>query len=217
MELDLHVDETLEIDAASLRHLADAVIETGYRGKVLAGHCCVLSVQEEAIAMATIERTARAGIAVVSLPMCNLYLQHRRNDPHPLTPRHRGVTLINELRAAGVAVALASDNTRDPFYAYGDLDMLEVVREGIRIAHVDHPQASAWEWLRAATSGAAAIAGFDYKAQIAAGARADLILLDARSWTELNSRPQADRTVLRGGRAIDTNLPDYRELDDLMG
>jgi hypothetical protein len=25
-----------------------------------------------------------------------------------------------------VAVALASDNTRDQFYAYGDLDMLEV-------------------------------------------------------------------------------------------
>ena len=37
---------------------------------------------------------------------------------------------------------------------------------------------------------------------------------DAR--TELLSRPQSDRTVLRNGVAIDTTLPDYRELDDLM-
>jgi cytosine deaminase len=30
------------------------------------------------------------------------------------------------------------------------------------------------------------------------------------------ARPQADRIVLRNGTAIDTTLPDYRELDDLM-
>ena len=42
------------------------------------------------------------------------------------TPRWRGITALHELAAGGVAVALASDNTRDQFYAYGDLDMLEV-------------------------------------------------------------------------------------------
>jgi len=30
------------------------------------------------------------------------------------------------------------------------------------------------------------------------------------------SRPQHDRVVLRQGQAIDTTLPDYSELDDLM-
>ena len=63
----------------------------------------------------------------------------------------------------------------------------------------------------------AAIAGFGYTATITAGAPADLVLFGARSWTELMSRPQSDRTVLRSGIAIDTTLPDYRELDDLMG
>ena len=42
------------------------------------------------------------------------------------TPRWRGVTLAHEIRAAAVPFAIASDNTRDQFYAYGDLDMLEV-------------------------------------------------------------------------------------------
>ena len=61
---------------------------------------------------------AKAGISVVSLPMCNLYLQDRRTDG--TTPRWRGVTLLHEMKARGIKVAIASDNTRDPFYAYGD-------------------------------------------------------------------------------------------------
>jgi cytosine deaminase len=54
------------------------------------------------------------------------------------TPRWRGVTLVHEMKARGIPVAFASDNTRDPFYAYGDLDMVEVMREATRIAHLDH-------------------------------------------------------------------------------
>ena len=216
LDLDLHCDETGETESSALRHLADAVIETGYRGRVLAGHCCVLAVQDEKTAMATIERVAEAGIAVVSLPICNMYLQDRSTGASPRTPHWRGVTLLRELRAAGVPVAIASDNTRDPFYAYGDLDCVEVFREGARIIHFDHPQSGAWEWVRTVGAEAAVIGGFGYEAEIAVGVPADLVLFRARNWTELLARPQSDRIVLRDGRAIDTTLPDYRELDDLM-
>ncbi|MEP7241345.1 MAG: cytosine deaminase [Devosia sp.] len=217
LPVDLHIDETLDPAAISLRHLADAVIETGFSGKVLAGHCCSLSVQDERTYRTTIDRVAEAGIAVVSLPICNMYLMDRHNEGGELrTPRNRGVTLLAELRDAGVPVAIASDNTRDPFYAYGDLDALEVLREGARILHFDHPQADAWGWTRTVGGDAAAIAGFDYSAEIKVGAPADLLLFRARTWTELFARPQADRVVLRAGVAINTTLPDYRELDDLM-
>ena len=165
--------------------------------------------------MKTIERVAEAGIAIVSLPMCNLYLMDR--DPAgTVTPIRRGPTLLKELRAAGVRVAIASDNIRDPFYAYGDLDGLEVLREGARIVHFDHPQAEAWTWAQAVGAWPADICGFNYRARIEPGASADLVLFRARSWTELMARPQSDRIVLRNGKAIDTTLPDYRELDDLM-
>ena len=50
---------------------------------------------------------------------------------------------------------------------------------------------------------------------IAPGAPADLGLFKARGWSELLSRPQADRVVLRAGRPIDRMLPDYRELDHI--
>jgi cytosine deaminase len=215
LDVDVHADETGDPDAHSLEHLAEAVIETGYAGKVLAGHCCVLTVQDETTRQRTIDKVARAGIAVVSLPMCNMYLQDRSAGSN-VTPVRRGVTLLREFRAAGVPVAIASDNTRDPFYAYGDLDALEVLREGARILHFDHPQDAAWGWARTVAGDAAAIADFDYTAEIAVGAPADLILFRARDWTELLSRPQSDRMVLRRGEAIDTTLPDYRELDDLM-
>jgi cytosine deaminase len=215
LAIDLHVDETLDVDAMALRHFADAVIETGFEGSAVAGHCCVLSAQDPAVAHKTIDRVAESGIAIVSLPMCNLYLMDR--DPAgTVTPIRRGPTLLKEMRAAGVRVAIASDNTRDPFYAYGDLDGLEVLREGARIVHFDHPQTEAWTWAQAVGAWPADICGFNYRARIESGASADVVLFRARSWTELLARPQSDRIVLRNGQPIDTTLPDYRELDDLM-
>jgi cytosine deaminase len=217
IDLDLHTDETGNPDAHALLHLAEAVLETGYTGKVMAGHCCVLTVQDERTVRTTIDKAVEAGIAIVSLPMCNIYLQDRDNaNGRVRTPIRRGATLLNEFKTAGAVVAIASDNTRDPFYAYGDLDGVEVLREGARILQFDHPQDMAWDWVRAVGSAPAAHAGFAYKAVIEPSAPADLVLFRARTWTELNSRPQADRIVLRQGKAIDTTLPDYRELDDLM-
>ncbi len=217
LDLDLHIDETGDPSAHALLHLAEAVLETGFTGKVLAGHCCVLTVQDADTVKRTIDKTLEAGIAIVSLPMCNIYLQDRVNDGVTVrTPIRRGATLLNEFKAGGAEVMVASDNTRDPFYAYGDLDGIEAFRESARILHFDHPQAAAWDWLRAITSTPASHGGFTYKGTIAVGRPADLILCRARNWTELNSRPQADRIVLRQGRAIDRTLPDYRELDDLM-
>lgn len=217
LDIDLHTDESPDPAANALECLADAVIESGFAGSVVAGHCCSLAVQDDDTAKRVIDKVARAGIAVVSLPMCNMYLQDRDNASGVRTPRWRGVTLLNELKAAGVSVAISSDNTRDPFYAYGDLDGFEVLREGSRILHFDHPQADAFAWARSVSADPAAIAGFAYSAELAPGASADLVVFKGRNWTELMSRPQADRTVLRAGKAIGTTLPDYRELDDLMG
>jgi cytosine deaminase len=52
--------------------------------------------------------------------------------------------------------------------------------------------------------------------KINAGQPADFVLFKARSYSELLSRPQSDRRVFRNGIAIDTTLPDYSELDDLL-
>ena len=83
----------------------------------------------------------------------------------------------------------------------------------MRILHLDHPIGG---WPLVAARGPASIMQRPEHGAIAVGRPADLVLFRARSWTELLARPQADRTVLRSGRAIDRTLPDFRELDDLM-
>ncbi|SDW17844.1 cytosine deaminase [Albimonas donghaensis] len=209
LDADFHVDETMDPNSATLRAIARAVGRTGFTGKVNCGHCCSLSTQEESVALETLDYCAGAGLSITSLPMCNMYLQDRRNGR---TPRGRGVTLVHEARARGIPVIFASDNTRDPFYAYGDLDMLEVMREATRICHLDH---SREDWAEAFLTAPAAACGFETPS-LDPGAPADLVICRARSWTELFARPQSDRMVLRAGRAIDRALPDYAELDDLM-
>ena len=209
LDVDLHVDETLDDSVECLRNVCNAVIDTGFSAKVTVGHICSLSVQSEERALNTLDLVAKAGLHVVSLPMCNLYLQDRASEH---TPRRRGVTLVHELKQRGVPVSFASDNTRDPFYAYGDMDMLEVLREATRIAHLDH---SAPDWINAFITFPASACGFSAPS-LEPGVVADLVICRARNWTELLSRPQSDRIVLRNGLAIDRTLPDYAELDDLF-
>ena len=208
LDVDLHVDETMDPEVATLRSIASAVLETAFPGKVTVGHCCSLSTQLPDEAARTMDLVARAGLNVVSLPMCNLYLQ----DRGPGTPRRRGITLVHELEERGVNVCFASDNTRDPFYAYGDLDMLEVMRQATRIGHLDHRGTG---WPQAFLGNPARACGLQ-PPSLAPGSPADLVICKARTWTELFARPQSDRIVLRAGRMIDTALPDYAELDDLM-
>ncbi|MGQ0567273.1 MAG: cytosine deaminase [Gemmobacter sp.] len=206
---DFHVDETLDTSSNTLKLIAEAVLNTGFSAPVVVGHCCSVSAMHEAEAMATLDLVAKAGLHVVSLPMCNLYLQDRHAGR---TPRMRGITLVHEMAARGINVSFASDNTRDPFYAYGDMDMLEVLREATRIGHLDH---SGPAWVQTALSHPARACGFSLPS-LAAGSPADLILFRARDWNELYARPQFDRIVIRGGAAIDRRLPDYAELDHLM-
>jgi len=211
LDLDLHVDESGESGAKALRDIALTALKRKFKGRIQCGHCCSLSIQPEAFARETIARVAEAGIDIVVLPMCNMYLQDRVPGR---TPRWRGVTLVHELRAAGVRVSVASDNTRDPFYAYGDLDMVEVFREATRILHLDHPFG---DWFRAGTANPAEAMGIKGRGLIAAGAPADLLLFSARFMTELLSRPQSDRVVLRDGKLLEATAPHWRELDAVVG
>ncbi|EWY41116.1 cytosine deaminase [Skermanella stibiiresistens SB22] len=210
LDVDFHVDETDDPSAESLRHIAQAVLRAEFQGRVLCGHCCSLATQDPDQALATLDLVAEAGLAVVTLPMCNLYLQDRVPGR---TPRWRGVTLLHEMRARGIPVAVASDNCRDPFYGYGDHDMVEVHREATRILHLDRPFG---DWPRATAATPAHIMRLDDMGLIGDGRAADLIVFRARTYSELLSRPQSDRTVLRAGTPLDVRPPDYRELDELF-
>ncbi len=229
LHLDFHSDESGNPNDISLRHIAQAALRHQFEGTIVCGHCCSLAVQSPDDVAHTIDLVKAANIGIVSLPLCNLYLQDRNQRASRQfrqtasvskqllqtgqMPRWRGVTLLHELKEAGIPVAIASDNCRDPFHGFGDHDALEVLNLSTRIGHLDAPYG---DWCTAITSTPADMMNLPALGRIAVGHPADLIIFKARGYSELLSRPQGDRIVLRQGRAIDTTLPDYEELDDLV-
>lgn len=210
LNLDLHVDESTDPRARALIRVARTAVAQDFAGRILCGHVTSLALQTDEFIEETIAACKDAGIDIVSLPTVNMYLQDRSQEAR--TPRWRGVTVLHEMKARGLRVAVAGDNCRDPFYAYGDHDMLDTFTQAVKILHLDHPLG---DWIRAATETPAAIMGIE-RGVLKAGTPADLLVLKARNYSEMLARTQFDRTVLRAGRAIDTTLPDYRLLDDLM-
>jgi cytosine deaminase len=150
-----------------------------------------------------------AAIRVVSLPLCNLYLQDRRGAGFPRTPHWRGITLVHELLDAGVPVACASDNVRDAFYAYGDLDAAEVLIQSVRLAHLDSRLGASSQLV---TSAAADIAGLPGRGRVAPGAPSQLVVFPARSFSEFLSRPGSGRRLVDGEAIREAQPPGYGEL-----
>ncbi len=210
INLDFHVDENGDPSSVCLQKVAEAALRNHYSGQIICGHCCSLAVQSPESVAKTLALVKEAEIGVVSLPMCNLYLQDRQISQ---TPYWRGVTKVHELKENGIAVAFASDNCRDPFYGFGDHDGLEVLTQAVRIAHLDTPYK---DWCSSVTKTAADLMGLAKLGRIGKGLAADLIIFKARYFSELLSRPQCDRIILRQGKQINTALPEYAELDDLV-
>jgi len=204
LDVDLHVDEAAVANA--LGPVALATLRHGYEGRVTCGHCCSLALLEPEAAELIIALVASAGINIVTLPPVNMYLQDRQFSR---TPRWRGVTPVTELRAAGVRVAAAGDNCRDPFYAYGDHDMLDTFRQAVRICHLDHPIAMAPELVGPAPAG---IMGLPDLGTIGLGTPAHLIIIEAWSMDQVMARPHSDRVVIRAGKRSMAAAPSYAEL-----
>ncbi len=222
LNLDFHTDENGDPNSITLRKVAEAAIHHEFEGQIVCGHCCSLATQPTDEVHQTLNLVKQAGIGIISLPLCNLYLQDRQytgiTQEHqiiyqPVTPRWRGMTLLHEIKQQGIPVAIASDNCRDPFYGFGDHDVLEVFSQGVRVGHLDQPYGN---WPQIVTQIPADFMGLSTVGRICIGHTADLILFKGRSFSELLSRPQSDRSFIRKGKLINSVLPDYRELDDLM-
>jgi cytosine deaminase len=205
LALDFHADENDDTSSDILLRIARLAQERNIGLPIMVGHCCSLAVQREELVEQTLDLVAKTGLSVVSLPGCNLYLQARAAGR---TPRWRGVTLLHEMAARDIPISIGGDNCRDPYNPYGDFNPLESFRDAVRIAHLDHPIG---DWPRAVTTTPGALIS---KAQsIVEGAPADLVLFRAKSFNELLVRHGANRLLIRDGRFVDAQLPDFSELD----
>lgn len=183
--VDLHLDEHGDPQASLLEHLADATLARGLEGRVTAGHCCALSRVDDEAARRTVAKVAAAQITVIALGSLNLFLQDRRAG----TPRHRGITLVHELLAAGATVRFGSDNVADAFFPYGDADPLETAWVASVGAQIDDEDVL--------------LAGIcDGRTRVEPGGPADLVLLEAESLRDAIARRPAGRIVVHAGRVV---------------
>lgn len=190
--VDLHTDETLNPNMLTLSTMADLVSETKFPHPVTASHCVSLAVQHRRVQESVSEQVAEAGIAIVTLPQTNLYLQGR---DHPRA-MPRALTAIRPLRAAGVTVAAGGDNLRDPFHPVGRGDALEVAALMVTAGHLDHRDA-----IGSVTDAPRRVLGLP-SVSLTPGAPADLVAIPAGDALEALGAAGAQRTVWKAGRIV---------------
>ena len=195
-DIDMHVDET---DDGSVRTLAMVVAETertGWQARVTVGHVCSLAAADDGYADEVIAGCARAGITVVSNPVTNLVIQGRADRGLV----RRGTTRVRELMAAGVNVAFGKDCVQDGFYPFGRGDMLEVALISAHAAHLATADEQLAVLAAVTTAPATAWRLDDYG--VAVGARADLQLYAAATWSEVLRGQDPPRAVWSRGRQV---------------
>ncbi|UVI29316.1 amidohydrolase family protein [Paenibacillus spongiae] len=194
--VDFHADESDDPARRTVVPIAHRTIEYEYGGRATAGHLCSLASMPPGEAGEIIGLMAEARLAAVTLPAVNLYLQGRED----CGPIRRGVTRVKELLAAGVPVAVASDNIQDPFHPFGRADLVQIATIASYAAHMggaDELRAL----LRMITEVPAAIMQLeDYG--IREGLPASFVIVDARSVQRLFIEESPSRWVVSNGRWV---------------
>jgi cytosine/creatinine deaminase len=188
--IDLHTDETLNPAMLNLRSFARRVLDTGYGHGATASHCVSLGQQDVATQQEVAELCAASGVAVVTLPQTNLFLQGR--DHPSCTPR--GLTAVRALLDAGATLAGGADNLQDPFNTVGKGDALETAALLVMAGHLSPDEAyHAVSAASRTTLGLPAVT-------LAVGSPAELLAVKAASLREAIAFQPWERIVIRKGR-----------------
>ncbi len=193
-DVDFHVDFFDEPDHLHVRAIIERTLATRWQDRVAVGHLTELAalpfVQQDEI----IAGLRDAGIGVICLPATDLYLMGRVDDVSP----RRGLTPVRRLLAAGVPVALASNNIRNPFTTVGTADLSHMAFLAAVAAHMGTP-ADLRQLVDAVTTHPARILRLrDYG--LASGAHADLVVWDCERVEEVVAALPPRTLVMRRGR-----------------
>jgi cytosine deaminase len=181
--VDIHLHEPGTMGAFSLDLILERTRALGMEGKVVVSHAFCLGDIAERDRDALLARMARLGVGIATT-----------------APASRPVPPVAACRAAGVTIFGGNDGIRDTWTPYGSPDMLErAMLIGLRNNfRRDDEVALAFDCVSAAGAQGCGFSGYG----LVPGARADLVLVEARTLAEAVVARPVRRLVVSAGRVV---------------
>ncbi|RWZ54544.1 cytosine deaminase [Halobacillus fulvus] len=192
--IDIHCDENDDPNSRFLEVLNALVMEKNYGPYTTASHTCSFGSVENSYANKMLGLFRESQINFISCPTENAHLQGR-GDTYP---KRRGLTRVKELLNNGNHVAFAQDSIADYWYPLGNGNMMNILDNGIHLAHYTHIDElhKAFDLI---TYHGANIMRVHDDYGIEAGKPANFIVLDARdSYEAIRERAEVLASVRNG-------------------
>jgi cytosine deaminase len=197
--LDFHADSSEDPAMLTADYIAEQTIAHGMQDRVTLGHLCTLDILEPEARASVIAKLQQAHIHAISLPATELHVKARNDNHHTW----RGVTRLGELHAAGLNVAVSTNNIVNTFTPYGHPDLLRQALIAAMVAHLGNLEQLTW-LLDLVTVNPARMLGLtDYG--LAPGCRADLVVLDAADAVQAITEQVEKLWVIKAGRVVVRN------------
>src|SRR5919199_6114413 len=132
VDIDMHLDFSLDASRLELTHVCRWADDFGYGGRVAVGHVSKLSALDAEAFAAAAWRMRDAGVALTVLPSTDLYFMGRGHDANA----PRGVTAAHKLIRHGVNCSLATNNVLNPFTPFGDCSLIRMANLYANACHV---------------------------------------------------------------------------------
>lgn len=189
--VDLHLDFDDDPARSQLELVIERTNALGMAGRVTVGHCTTLAAFGAGRRQEAFDRLAAAGIALVVLPVTDLYLGGHGD------PGTRSLAPLEQAAAAGVRVAIANNNLANPFAPFGNGSLLQAAWLAGVTRRLGSPSQRQL-LLDAITVAPAEILGRDPHGAVV-GSVADLVLLDTSDPDAAVSQAPAVLATLRKG------------------
>lgn len=175
--IDLHCDETDDVNSRFVQQLAALAYFEGIGEKTTASHTCSLGSVDNSYFFKLLKILTLSKINFISCPTENIYLQGRQDT----YPKRRGLTRVKELNDNGINVCFAQDSMSDPWYPLGNGNMMMILDHGIHICQMMSPKEIDNALDLITVNGAKTMCLSKEEYGINVGSKANFIVLDAKS------------------------------------
>lgn len=211
-QIDIHCDENDDPNSRFLEVLNALVMEENYGQYTTASHTCSFGAVENSYANKMMALFRESKINFIVCPTENMHLQGR-GDNYPV---RRGITRVKELLNNGNNLAFAQDSIADYFYPLGNGNMMNILDNGIHLAHYTHID-EINKALDLITYNSANILRVNEQYGIEEGKPANFIVIDAQDAYEAVRERAEVITSVRNGEYIFKRAPRRNDIEiDLL-